>query len=122
MPFDKRKAFFGLLIAAVAGAVLFPPAIYLAGLALGPPRPVPAATPVPPLLADALWARAEGGRATELTPISPLTMARFLACVAFEDFKDTEPGDAQRVAACRDYMTALPATEYLSGLHMRDAG
>jgi hypothetical protein len=77
---------------------------------------------VPPLLADAIWARAEGGRATELTPISPLTMARFLACVAFEDFKDTEPGDAQRVAACRDYMIALPAAEYLSGLHMRDAG
>ena len=121
MRFDKRKAFFGLLIAGVAGAVLFPPAIYFIGLAVAPPRPVPVQQPVPRPLADALWARADGGRATELTPISPVSMAQFAACVAFEDWKDTTPGDAQRVEACRDYMPALLAVEYLSRVHMRDA-
>jgi hypothetical protein len=119
--FDPRRAFFGLVIAGVAGAILFPPAIYLVGLAVAPPRPVPAETNVPTLIAEAIWARANGGRATALTPITPVSMARFVACVAIEDFKDTTPGDAQRVAACRGYMPALQGVEYLSGLHMRDA-
>ena len=121
MPFDKRKALFGLLIAGVLGAILLPLAIYVTGLALGPPRPVPAERPVPPLLADALWARADGGRATGFTPMSHLSVAQFAACVAYEDFKDTTPGDAQRVVACREYMPALQAVEYLSRVHMRDA-
>ncbi len=121
MKFDPRRAFFGLVIAGLAGAILFPPAVYLAGLAVAPSRPVPAATNVPNLLAEAIWARANGGRATALTPITPVSMAQFLACVAIEDFKDTTPGDAQRVAACRDYMPALQGVEYLSRLHMRDA-
>jgi Transglycosylase len=119
--FDKRKAFFGLLIAGVAGAILLPPAIYLIGLSLAPPLPVPAKTPVPPLLADALWARANGGQATALTPVTPVSMAQFIACIAIEDFKDTTPGDARRVEACRGYLPALPGVEYLSGVHMRDA-
>ena len=122
MRFDKRKAVYGLLIAGVAGAILVPPAIYFIGLAVAPPPPVPAPQPVPPLLAEAIWARADGGRATELTPISPVSMARFAGCVAFEDWQDTTPGDAQRVTACRDYMPAIQGLEYLSGLHMRDAG
>ena len=121
MQFNARKAFFGLLIAGVTGAVLFPPALYLIGLAVAPPRPVPAEKSVPPLIADAIWARANGGRATALTPISPVSMAKFLACVAFEDLNDTTPGDAQRVEACRGYMPAVLGVEYLSGVHMRDA-
>lgn len=121
MRFDKRKAFFGLVIASVAGAALFPVAIYFIGLAVAPPLPVPAKTAVAPLLADAIWARADGGNATELTPITQLSMARFAACVAIEDFNDTTPGDAQRVANCRAYMPALMGLEYLAGTHMRDA-
>ena len=121
MPFDKRKALFGLLIAGVTGAVLFPPAIYLIGLALAPPPPVAVTTPAPPLVAAAMWARANGGQATALTPMTPFSMGRFLACVAIEDFKDTTPGDARRVEACREYLPALQGVEYLSGVHMRDA-
>ena len=49
-------------------------------------------------------------------------MARFIGCVAIEDFYDTTPGDAQRVSACREYMPALQGVEYLAGLQMRDAG
>ena len=69
---------------------------------------MPAQQPVPPLLAEAMWARANGGRATALTPISPISMAQFAGCVALEDWKDTTPGDAQRV-------------DGLPGLHARDS-
>jgi hypothetical protein len=105
----------------VIGAVLFPFAVYYVGLAVAPPTPVPAQAQVPPLIADALWARADGGSAATLTPITPVTMAQLAACVAFEDFKDTTPGDAQRITACQSYMPALQGVEYLSRMHMRDA-
>lgn len=121
MPFDTRKAIFGVLIAGVAGVLLFPPAIYFIGLALAPPRPIPATTHVSPVIADAMWARGNGGRATQLTPISPAIVAQFAACMAIEDFKDTTPGDARRAEACRGYLPAMSAIEYLSGLHMRDS-
>jgi hypothetical protein len=121
MQITVRKALIGLVVAGVAGAVLFPFAIYFVGLAFGPPRPVPARTAMPPVLADAIWARADGGRATAFTPISPFTMGQFAACMAIEDFKDTTPGDARRVTACRGYLPAIQGLEYLSGMHMRDA-
>jgi penicillin-binding protein 1A len=121
VPFDKRKAFFGLVIAGGTAAILFLPAIYLVGMALAPPPPVPATTHVTPLVADAIWARAGGGRATELIPVTPLTIAQFAACIAIEDFKDTTSGDARRVAACRGHLPAIQGLEYLSSVHMRDA-
>jgi hypothetical protein len=121
VPVDKRKAFFWLFVAGVTGGLLFPFAIYFIGLALAPPPPVPSTTAPPSLVADAIWARANGGQATALTPISPVSMGKFLACIAIEDFKDKSPGDAQRIEACRGYMPALQGVEYLSGVHMREA-
>lgn len=109
-----------LAVAGLVFAAMFPLAFYYAGLALAPPLPVPAPTPVPPLLAEALWTRANGGRADAFTPITPFSLARLAACVAVEDFKDTTPGDARRVAACKDYLPGLAGLEYFSGLHMRD--
>jgi hypothetical protein len=122
VPLLERRTFAYLLIAGVLCAVLFFPAIYALGLALAPPPPAAAATPVPRLVADALWARANGGRAAELTPITPFSMARLATCVALEDFKDTTPGDARRVEACQQHLPALLGFEYLSRSHMRDAG
>lgn len=116
-----RAALFRLATAGLVAAALFPFAIYHIGLAVGPERPSPAAAAVPPLIAKALWARADGGVADALTPITPITMAQFLGCVAIEDFKDTTPGDARRVVACRSYLPALAGLEYLSTMHMRDA-
>ena len=46
---------------------------------------------------------------------------RLAACVANEDFWDTTPGDARRVAACRGHMPALEGLEYFANVHMRDA-
>jgi penicillin-binding protein 1A len=111
----------GVLVAGVAGAVLMPPAIYFAGLSLAPPPPIPSKIDVPALLRDALWARADGGRATELRPISPISIGQMLACVAYEDFMDETPGDAARMAACRRHLPAIQAVEYLSRVHLQDS-
>jgi hypothetical protein len=119
--FDKRTVVFGLLIAGVTGGLLVLPAIYFVGLAVAPPLPAPAVTRVPPLIASALWARADGGTATELTPVTTFTLGQFAACIAIEDFKDTTPGDARRVEACRGRLPAIRGLEYLSSMHMRDS-
>jgi hypothetical protein len=66
---EERRTLVALLIAGIVGFVLSLPAIYLFGLWLAPPRPVAEAAAAPGLLREALWARAEGGRATELTAI-----------------------------------------------------
>lgn len=121
MPFDKKKAFAGLIIAGAAGAILLPLAIFVFGLSVAPPLPVPVREPVPSVLAEAIWARADGGTADKLTPITHFSMAKFVACVAYEDFQDTRPGDAQRVSNCRAYMPAIAGLEYLAGAHMRDS-
>ena len=121
MSFFERRTLGYLLIAGVLCAALFFPALYFVGLALAPPLPHPGHAAVPPLVAEAIWARANGGRATTLTPITPISMARMATCVAIEDYKDTTPGDARRIAACQEHLPALFGMEYLSRLHMRDA-
>ena len=121
MRINVRKILIGVPIAGVLCALLLPFAYYFVGLAVGPPLPQPATTPVPSFIAEAIWARANGGRATALRPVTPLSMAQLLGCVAVEDFWDDTPGDARRVEACRRYMPALQGVEYLSQVHMRDA-
>ena len=121
MRFSVRRTLIGLVIAGLAGAALFPFAIYYIGLAVAPPRPVSAQQPVPSPLADAIWARAGGGQATGLTPITPLSIGQFAACMATEDFFDTSINDAQRAEACRHRLPAIQGLEYLSNVHMRDA-
>jgi len=118
---NAKKVLIGLPIVGVVGAILFPIVIFLIGLAVAPPLPAPAKTVAPPLLAEVIWARADGGRATALTPVTHVSMAQLAGCVAIEDFWDTTQGDARRIAACRQYMTALQGVEYLSGMHMRDS-
>lgn len=120
MPINRRTLV-GLGLTGLASTLLMPFAVFLVGLAVAPVPPAASSVRVPPLIGDALWARAGGGRATTLTPITPISMAKLATCVAVEDFKDTTPGDARRVAACREYMPAIEGMEYLSRMHMRDA-
>jgi hypothetical protein len=118
--FDKRKAVLGVLIAGVAGALLFPFAFYFFGLWVAPPRPVPVSAHVPPLLADAIWAGVEGGRATQLEPLEPFRMARLGACMALAERLEDPSERAERESECMAILPALPAVTNLVKLHMRD--
>jgi hypothetical protein len=103
---------------AVIGAVAFPFAIYFFGLALAPPRPVAERTSAPAVLRDALWARVDGGRATQLRPINPLTMAELFLCLV------QTPGanDNERIRECRSVMPGFSGVEYIAKLHIEDHG
>ncbi len=89
---------------------------------LSPPPPVPAASHVSPLVGAAIWARAEGGRATELKAINPINMGQFVLCSERAQQERDETLRRASRAQCRTYLPALPAMEYLSDLHLRDAG
>lgn len=111
------------VMAGIAALVALAPLVFVAGLlvlgtSVAPALPAPRGAPLPPLLKDAIWARAEGGRATSLRPIGPALIVELLACTA------TAPGgsDAERVAACRHVLPGLPAVEYLSTILLRDHG
>ena len=103
---------------AVIGAVAFPFAIYFFGLALAPPRPVAERTSAPAVLRDALWARVDGGRATQLRPINPLPMAELFLCLV------QTPGanDNERMRECRSVMPGFSGVEYIAKLHIEDHG
>lgn len=89
---------------------------------LAPPPPVPATSHVAPLVGDAIWARAEGGHATELKPINPINMGQFVLCSERAQRERDETLRRASRAQCQTYLPALPAMEYLSDLHLRDAG
>lgn len=121
MRLEERRTLRYLLYLAIAGAVgavLFFPALYNFGLLFAPPRPVPATTPALPPVRDAIWARAEGGRATGLRPISAFTIGELAACMV------AAPGenDNQRSAACGHVVPGMPGLEYLATLHIQDHG
>jgi hypothetical protein len=121
---SPRQTLVGLAIVALLGV----PAVLASYLSLGlwfaPPWPVaPINRDLTPLVADALWARANGGANTDLDPFGPGNLAQLVFCIAQAERE--APGerrdDAQ--AECRRlYAPGFEAVEYLSGLHMRSAG
>lgn len=121
MRLEERRTLIVVIIAGVAGAILILPAIYFLGLWLAPPRPVPAASHVPPLLGDAIWARADGGRATELRPINPISFIQMRVCRFRAAATDDLALRGQRRAECMKLLPAIQAADYLSGVHMHDS-
>lgn len=117
----EKRTLIVLGIAGVAGMILILPAIYFVGLWLAPPRPVPATAHVSPLLSDAIWARAEGGRATELQPINPISFVRMRVCRAMAAQTDDLTMRGARRAECMKLLPAIQAVDYLSGVHMQDS-
>lgn len=115
----QRRVVIGLAIAAVSAAVLFFPAIYFIGLALAPPRPTASTQDVPPVLADAIWARIDGGRATETQPVNPLNLAGFAVCNLRAEFAERPDRDA-RHEECSTHMAGFFAAEYFGRVHLRD--
>lgn len=121
MRLEPRQLFGGLIVAGMAGAALFLPAIYFVGTMLSPSQPVPASRRVPPLLADAIWARANGGRATELQPLNPFTIGRMASCHILAERH--EPAERQRQHdQCMELMPGVQAAAYLSSIHMKSEG
>ena len=120
MRFEERRTIVVVLIAGVTGAVLFLPGIYLLGLWLAPERPVPEASGAPRLLLEALWARAEGGRATELRPVNPINFINHRVCRALAARHDVATTRAERRAECLKQLPAIQGVDYLSGLHVRE--
>lgn len=124
MRLSLRQTLVGLAIVAVVGV----PAVLASYLSLGlwfaPAWPVaPAGRHLTPLVADALWARANGGANTDLDPFGPANLSQLAFCIVQAERED--PGerrdDAQ--ADCRRlYAPGFEAVEYLSGLHIRSAG
>jgi hypothetical protein len=117
---ERRFVKWGLVAGGIAGLI---PLFYLSflfvwGAWVAGPRPVAAASPAPSMLGDAIWARAEGGKATELRPINPVNVARMATCMVLAEGDN----DNQRMAACRDVIPALRGLEYLASLHLKDQG
>jgi hypothetical protein len=120
MRLEERRTIVFVLAAGVIGAVLFMPAVYFFGLWLAPPRPVPEARPAPALLREAIWARADGGPATELRPINPLNFVQHRVCRALAARQDDPKVRGERRAECLKQLPAIQGIDYLSGVHMRD--
>lgn len=120
MRLEERRTIIIVLIAGVIGAVLFLPGIYVLGLWLAPPRPTPEASSAPPLMLEALWARADGGRASELRPINPVNFVQHRACRALAIRYDDPKVRGERRADCLKSMPAVQGVDYLSTVHMQD--
>lgn len=118
----QRKIIVTTAIVGVAGASLFLPAIYALGLWLSPPRPVPSTAQVPAVFADAVWAHINGGRASTMRPMNPVSLGHFAGCLALADL--TADGQVRNVeaGACAEVMPAILGAGYLSRVHMRDQG
>jgi hypothetical protein len=119
---ERRTLTFAWMVGAIGviGAVLFFPSLYVFGLWLAPPRPVPEPGPAPALLREALWARANGGPSTELRPVNPIAIVRHVACRELAENVDDPQERAERLADCRKHLPAIQGVEYLAGVHMRD--
>lgn len=122
MTFDVRRAAIFLMIAGIAGAALFLPAVSFVGSLLLPAELEPSTTHVAPLLGEAIWARANGGQATELQPINPFTLSRMATCHVMAEQLETRDEREAEHDACMKLLPGVQAIGYLSGLHMRGVG
>ncbi|MDP2317734.1 MAG: transglycosylase domain-containing protein [Acidobacteriota bacterium] len=119
-----RRTLIGLGVTGLVGIPLLLASYLSLGLWFAPPWPVQATSgTVTPLAGEALWARAEGGTATDLNPFRPTNMAQLVVCLARAEGEDDRDLQAEAQAACRTrHMPAFGAVVYLSEQHVRDAG
>ena len=122
MRLPPRRTLIGLASLGLTGAMMLPVIYFSVVFRLSPPQPVAATSHVSPLVSDAIWARAGGGRATELKPVNPINMAQYVLCSERAQREHDETLQRAARAECATYLPALAALEYLSDLHLRDAG
>jgi len=106
----------------VAGFAFFLPAITAVGTFLSPTPLTPATAHVAPLLGDAIWARALGGRATELRPVDPLSLARMVTCHALAERSADRADRLLQHDECMKLIPAIQGAAYLSSAQMRSDG
>jgi hypothetical protein len=120
---STRKWLIGLAIAGVIGFPLLLAGYFSLGLFFAPPWPVAASSPVPPLIGEALWARANGGAETDLNPFTPVNVAQMVFCLAQAEGEGPgELRDEAQAECQKHYAPAFFAIEYLSEQHLRGAG
>jgi hypothetical protein len=107
------------------GVIALIPVLYLTFLLVWgsslTPRPTPSITTAPPLFSHALWARAGGGRATELRAVNPINIAGLMVCSNLNGGSDDAQSlDAENLAECAKWLPALQGLVYLSSLHGED--
>lgn len=122
MQIDARKTFVGLLIAGVAGGLLLLPAVVYLGNFLSPAQITPATTHVPPLIGDALWARAGGGRDSRLQQLNPFTIGRMASCHLWAETLDDRAESEAQHEKCMQLMPGVQAVGYISTLHLQSEG
>lgn len=117
-----RRTLIGLSLAGLVGIPLLLASYMSLGLFFAPPWPVAATDHVMPTIGDALWARANGGSATDLNPFTPINLAQLVVCIAQAETEGPGPlRDAAQADCRRQYVPAFEAVEYISELHMRAA-
>jgi len=120
---STRRTLIGLFAAGFIGLPLLLAGYFSLGLFFAPAWPVPATVAVPPLVADALWARARGGTATSINPFNPINLAQLAFCMAQAEHEGPGPWrDAAQAECQKEHVPAFGAVEYVSELHMRGAG
>ena len=91
---EERRLLRFALVGGAAAALL--PVLYLSSLVVWgsrqTPSPMAATVAAPALLQEALWARAGGGRATELRGMNPFNLAGLMLCSNLNGAGDNETG------------------------------
>jgi hypothetical protein len=119
MRITPRRVLIALPLIGLSVPVLFFSFLYLLGMSMVD-RPAPSSADVPPVLAEAIWAFAGGGRETEMRPLNPIGMFRSVTCIEeAQHQEDPQVTDAQ-LTACRRHLPGLQLMEHLANQHVRD--
>ena len=118
MRFNVRRVFIGLPLAIAAIPVTYILFLFSYGTFLVP-TPEPSTAPVPPRIAEALWAFAGGGRESELRPLNPIGLYRFATCSEDAQHREEPKERDALLSECRKHLPGLQLREHLANQHVK---
>jgi hypothetical protein len=121
MRLNARRILIGLPLVIAAIPITYLSFLYGFGRSLVP-QPEPSVVPVPPLVADALWAAAGGGREPELRPLNPIGLFRYVTCSEEAQHLEAPQDRDERLSECRKHLPAMQLREHLANQHVRANG